>query len=554
MSYALLEFNWKGQAGQIVKIPIVTSISMTATATLSEAKTYIYGYKQNFCMDTGTALRINLSCMRVNPIDYSDSKTASMDKWSNAVWFRNLESLLDNWQNNGMEGNVRAGGFHVKYFSDDEALYPNFDYNVFLSGSLGLTYDTDTIKFSLPLAVARMNGEGGTVPTVTLTLKSNVPSLESTITVSKGYYMEVPSEPDGWLSEKPGFIVKGWDTSPDATTVVYEKGSYVVWNSNTTLYAVWGGVKDIRVWNIGDEAKYIVQDKSAYITAYLVGGGGGSGRPANKGLYPKTVSRWKGLCIPGGAGGSGYVNILNFSVSEGDIITADVGKGGAAGINKYNHGNHVAAEDGGRTTMYKNGAIMGYANGGSAGKQSDLAYEQTTSEITYVSYPGAGGSKEYAGGSSPSSTGGKGTDGSTTSVAASAGTVGKGSIGYTWSHSGSSSSLNNGDLDCRGGGGGAAAGLNLTLYDNTGIYGTYTSRGGDGFNIGDNVDDDPMAFHDIVFWRSDLPESANGTIGGGGGGGCTCNYGGYPTTGQHWMEMWGGKGGDGIVILVVRDE
>ncbi len=551
MSYAVLEFNWKGQSGTTVKIPIITSVSMTATATLSEAKTYVYGYKQNFCMDTGTALRINLSCVRVNPRDYTNSKSGSMDKWSNAVWFRNLESLLDNWQNNGMVGNVRAGGFHVRYYSDDESLYPNFEYNVFLTGSLSLTYDTDTIKFTLPLVVARMDGDGGNVPTVTLTLKSTVPALESKVTVSKGYLMEVPSEPDDWLSEKPGFIVKGWDTSPSATTVVYTKGSTVVWNSDTTLYAVWGGVRDIRVWYVGSEAKYIVSDKSAYITAYLVGGGGGAGRPANGARRPSASVTWIGLCIPGGAGGSGYVNIVNFSVSEGDIITASVGKGGSTGINRYNHGQHVAAEDGGKTEIFCNGASKGYALGGKAGGQSDFSVEVTTKDVTYTSYPGSGGAKEYAGGSSPSSSGGKGTDGSTSS--SSAGDVGKGSEGRIEKNGGSTYESRNYNIDCRGGGGGAASSLNLTLYDNTGVYGVYTSKGGDGFSMGDNVADIRGA-KNYSCWRSDVPSSANGRLGGGGGGGCAGNWGGSTATSQFWEEMRGGNGGDGIVILVVRDE
>ena len=245
----------------------------------------------------------------------------------------------------------------------------------------------------------------------------------------------------------------------------------------------------------------VLADKSVEITYLLVGGGGGGG----------------GCC--GGGGGGAQVVEGSVSLSPGDVLTVEVGRGGFpiknAGYSKYLFPNIYmvgqkleagtssgSSSQGGTTRLILNGNTanpIASAIGGGGGAY----HESQAPTIENAGSGGNGASHTYApgGGSMWASGGapvagdhaGNGADGCSTCIA--------------------------GEIRYFGGGGGGGAGDNAKT----------TSGGIGGIGGGGNGTD---WNHQFIGYPGE-----DGTGGGGGGG---PNAGGY---------IDGGKGGDGIVIL-----
>lgn len=513
---ARLRIRKKGDTEEtVIDLPPVQTYEYSFQSSLTEISTMVYGYRNNFCMDLGNTLRINVSFERINPQPYSDD-SKDPDVWSNGKWYRYLESCLDYWQNNAMDVDdptVQAGGARFEFVPDDLELFPIQGYNVFVIGNLNMTYKTvQTITFTIPMVASRMIGNAKPLEKVTLYLRTYVMNTETIfkteVTVPKGYNVPVPECPSAFYDKQPGKIFIGW---VDESGRAYSAGSSVVWTGDTVLFANWKSAQEVHVYSeekfVGVETPLTVPLGITRAVAYVVGGGGGAGGSA----VAATGTDISGTrtFMKGGGGGAGQAKKLSErEVYPGDILTIYVGRGGTGGTNKTEGGgiNSTDGGDGKASYILVNGIGWdGDVKGGAGGKSTRNG--------------GAGGQQYMPGGSYDANTL-DGADGATASpnVAKYAGKKGAG----TYHKSG----INNSKKYYKhGGNGGGAAAFRWRFSDNDGNWypsstGYYTSVGGNG--------EDYVAETDAT----------DGELGGGGG------------SGYKEDSFRSGAGGHGAVIVV----
>ena len=485
--------------------PIVKSITSDINVNLSEFATIIYGYENNFCMDMGTSQKFTLQVERVNPPDYDDS-LRDKSRWSNGKWYRELESMLDFWQNFGGytgDDKTRSGGFVFRFVPIDTTLYPTVTKNVFVNGSIALKYSMQKITFSLPLQVATTNGESANADMITLTLHPNGLDGAQTTTVQypRNTSMLAPEAPSSWNQYMESVMLDGWSDSPSATTASYLAGNRYTWTDDMDLYAIWRAPIMFEWWDSTESKSFDMPSGASRAQFICVGGGGGAG--GGEGRETSTV--WdQGEICPGGAGGSGYVTTYTANVSPGDVIRFEVGAGGVGGGRRNN------GREGGTTRVYRNESpITGATARGGAG---GAASARSGNSIRDPLVAGTGGSYDNAGGMS-STDGSPGTDGAD----GDGGIGGKGVAGATYD-----------DWMYFGGGGGAAADLNRTIRFG-GEDHTFQSKGGDGFTR--------------LTYAEAATEEHTGRWGGGGGGG-------YAYISDLYA-YYGAPGSNGLIVMVV---
>ncbi len=460
----VLAFNYPAKAGRgavkkTLNIPLVTDVERSVNVNLTELPTIIYGCRSNFCMDLGATEKITFKCERVNPFPYNDL-SLDPDEWSNGKWYRHLEDLFDRWQNFGLDGNgEKTGGCTMRFTPADSTLVAPIEGNVFLIGSLNMSYSVQRLSFSLPLQLASMKVTGGAVSKVTLTLKTNTTSqgtLSTTYEVLQGFPVTVPL-PDEWTDVKEGNVFMGWEYSggyiPD--------GSVHTYTSAMTLTARWRGPLDAVF--ITSSQDYTIPSGVDYIKVYAIGGGGGAGGMShttiNDGVAGDRFIMW-----PGGAGGSGEVQTGSASVSQNSVLSITIGEGGKAGTN-MGPASKRSGTNGGQgkaTVVLRDGNSFVRAEGGAGGFGTVL--NSGTGGAPGTSYCSGGSAEE---------------DGQTTSpnIEGNVGKAGKASTTYT---TGSYPRL------YRGGGGGGAAAFYYRFDTEAGMRpesGYYESRGGAGSTV-----------------------------------------------------------------------
>ena len=500
----------------IITLPTIQTYEYSFQSSLTEISTMVYGYRNNFCMDLGNTLRINVSFERINPQPYDDYQEEDPTKWSNGKWYRYLESCLDYWQNNAMDVDdptVQAGGARFEFVPDDLELFPIQGYNVFVIGNLNMIYNAvQKISFTIPMVASRMIGESKPIQIITLTLKTYVLDSTGTFTKTrtepKGFSVPVPVCPNEFYLYQPGKIFLGW---VDGNGKEYSAGSSTIWNDDTTLFARWKGAEEVHVYIeekfVGVETPLTVPVGITRAIAYIVGGGGGAGGSA----VAATGTDISGTrtFMKGGGGGSGQARTLSErEVYPGDVLTIYVGRGGSGGTNKgEDEGiNSTNGGDGEPTYILINGIGWdGEAKGGSGGQATRNG--------------GAGGQLYMPGGSYDDSTL-NGMDGSTEAPNEDK-YAGKRGQGTTYK-SGINDKI---EYFKHGGNGGGAAAFRWRFSDNDGNWypsstGYYTSKGGNG--------------QDYV----NETYATDGELGGGGG------------SGYKEDSLRSGVGGHGAVIVV----
>ena len=512
-----------GATTQEFHFPIVSSIEDTFSASLTTLPTIVYGVENNFCMDLGVTRRFSIKVERVSPVDYYNNSSDS-DRWSNGEFYTRLRDAFDFWQNFGYDGSSRKGGFTVQFVSGDEELYPSFSENVFFNGTMSPSFNVQKMTLTLPFVVATQNGEGGGgVPNVSIimhTTDNKGTEYTETRSVPSGFRTTIPTYPTDWLTLRLGLGIAGWDTDSSADTVRYHAGDEIVPTEDVHLYAVWRTPIAVFVWDVrGSEGTYNAPADSSFVTIIAIGGGGWGGLcdwdPNRYGQNPQ------GYCIPGGAGGSGYMTIRQIDVFPGDVFTCSVGRGGFL----ESSGNNQSPTS---TQVMINGNLAAEGRHGVNGGNASY----TTGEGGVA---GRGGSGEYAGGTSvigsPPYSNATGSDGEYDGIS---GIPGKGS---TEIGADGSAAVHWAMLP---GSGGGAAPLDAYFTDIHGnrypASGNYTSKGGDGFNDPDSYSSD----------------TCDGVFGGGGGSGSRLyrSIGGSGET----RDYAGARGGDGFAVALIFSE
>ncbi len=507
--YSFPDKGGRGSISGTLNLPLITNIERTANVNLSEMPTLIYGAENNFCIDLGATEKVTFKCVRTCPIPYDDSSDdpVNADKWSNAKWYRYLEKIFDRWQNFGMHEGVNTGGVYLIFKSIDTSLYPDLKCNVFLAGSLGLSYDVQKISFNLPFQLGNMQMKDVDIKYITLTLKSEYSSESgsgtrtATLEVLPNTPQQIPfPSTGGWSStmvEGKTFI--GW-TRSDGTFIA--DGATYIFGSSETLAAVWVGAI-YATYFIEDNHNYLIPCNANRMVVYAVGGGGGGGGSVE---YGWTIGTSTAISEnAGGGGGAGEAVIYTTNAWMNEKLDITIGQGGTGGTNRlvtgYNN-QPTAGGTGGDTIIKCESGTVITARGGSGG---GAAYNPANPYQGRDGTPGL----QYVSGGAP------GKDGS----------VGSPNVSSNRGLGGADGKNSYGDVK-GGGGGGAAAFYYAANYGSIRLpqSGYFESKGGHGrsYDSDGNV----------------TREASSGQIGGGGGSGYTKN-------GERTAE-----GSPGMVLIV----
>ena len=379
-------------------LPTISNIETAYYANLSELPTIIMGFRNNFIIDLGTTEKISLTMKRVNPRSYNDN-SSNPDNWSNGKWYRELEEIMDFWQNFGRSStNRRTGGFLFHYTPSDTSLYPVIDKNVFLNGSLSVQYSTEYMVVQMNLTVARMEGgDAGTGNFVTIILHPGVSDVDDyEYTTAAGVASEYPGVPVSWGDINPGYVCTGWASSSGQTQVEFRPGDSVIWQMQDEpyeLWAVWTGPKDIYVMASAGTASLRVSSlrdgpNISSMQYYVVGAGGGAGGCGYRGAISAAYNN------AGGGGGAGGCETNMIEVSPDCIISITVGAGGNHGGNAgtWVSGNGDSGGSGGASSIVASDGTFNITarggDGGSGGTHGSTSNPQIT----------RGGQQVYAGG------------------------------------------------------------------------------------------------------------------------------------------------------------
>lgn len=385
-------------------LPIVTSIEMSMTVSLTEMDTIIYGYENKFIIDLGTVQRYNITMERVNPFPYDDSDDAPPEMWSNGKWYNVIESMLNKWQTLFRSTNGELmGAFYYRFNSSDTELYPNINKTVMLIGTLGVSYKgLQKMEITLPLTVAKLPGATSQAQTMTVTFTSGSGSGASfTREYLVGFSQPFPSVPADWTAPTNSAFAYWTATGSGGIEYRGTPNTNIVWDESTptTWVAHWAEPLWVQVrTSATTEMITIPENLRGQVTscvAYAVGGGGGAG--GGRAFQLGTTSGWYQMA--GGGGASGEARSNRFDILNG-IYTIDIVVG--AGGNSPDHisisgGMGDDGGNGGESSVTYNRVPRVTAAGGAGGKGANATgYNQMHGGAGGVGNPNGG---SYSGGS-----------------------------------------------------------------------------------------------------------------------------------------------------------
>lgn len=468
-----------------MELPIVSMIEDSYTATLQEYSTVMYGYGERFIMDMGVSERLTLKIERPNPPDYDDTQDDDQSKWSNGRWYRELEDMLNFWQNLGrdMDSHAWTGGLRL-YFRPPAGyreLYPLIEKNVFLLGSINVNHGTTVQKLTLtlPFVVGRMTSEGSTIASVEVRFEPNPPSGYQMEGFTKSYPLGtaqvLPSSSMEWDNIAANHVFFYWSPNPTEQSgeARYFPGDLVD-PGVTTWYGRWSApfkTVVIRTYEDADEVvdspigggsgSISVPEGASYAKIIAVGSGGGGGSGAGYGalIGDKYYSA-------GGGGGSGDVVTMTISVSSGDVFGYGLFAGGKGAENSA-LADGADGSPGKPTVVLLGGEAIITARGGDGGGKNTASKTGTIAK---------GGTAVRPGGDSAS--GFEDTDRASDGASFDANGIAdnRGGKGAVSEHNTGSIGETNWQM---GGGGGGAADIYTRLTLDSGVI-SVISMGGDG--------------------------------------------------------------------------
>ena len=527
----------------------IQNINITYDSKLTVIPIVCYGYSGTFAMDLGVSKSISFSYIRVQPcgkitingvthdLPYND--TPNSNYWSNAKWIKKLREFTDRWQ-------MRTNGciFYLKRpndprlangFTDED---PMSDFIEEIDGEN--CYITSTpIKYleghpydfqgTLSLKMGTLYPKQTPVNTTQVVLR-----LDQNDSEDMRYYLQFPKGTAALVPPIPA----AWSLFKVGTDTKYVSKLYVLGENNTKTYiesktyfdpdtydTIYGEVTlvdvDSQVLSVSSASQGSIIIRpfpdaiSATITIYAIGGGGGGG--GGMYIFETSQSVTKAVCAGGAGGASGCYQTEWYDVLGGDVsytLSYVVGAGGGGGeTGRINHSNSTNGSPGLETTVSINGTPVITALPGNGGARATTQYSpgiwtdrpaQYSPYSSYLGGDGGRGSEEPDG-----SRNGENGDGSSAGIG------------------GERKDESDTAIYRCGGGGGGGSGVSFPIAEGYTIRGGY----GRGVNINDAVN----------------PNIVNG-LGGGGGGGGSYASGNY-TVGR----FNGGKGGDGILHVIVRN-
>ena len=406
----------------------IQSIEENDTAVLTEISTVIYGFEDNFCMDTGTVQKYTVTLERTQVADADDTGDFSNQaNWSNGHWFNMLKFFIERWQNlnygvfNG--SNVRTGGFrfHFEPGKEDKRsgvsysdLYPVIDKYVFVLGSVSMSMSDSNLQYirvTIPLTVGSMvrltQSSSSSGHAVTYALNSGS-SVRMTMTYPEDMDYPVANVPLSWFIDYRTTIgLKTFDYWLAGSTPKYpgEIASSDIssmaghWVDPELVFDVKYGMSETSMLSKESDSEYRLTSagksrisSASRVRIWVVSGGGGGGG----GYYSNQM----GIINTGGGGGSGgfFTGSFGFTATDLDTIIFQVGNGGSGGSENGDSGGNtsITMQYGSSSTQITN------IPGGSGGKRGKLGGN------------GAGGAGSPIGGSAGSDAKGlRGGDGGT---------------------------------------------------------------------------------------------------------------------------------------------
>lgn len=361
-----------------IDLPIVSSIEMGITVSLTELETIIYKYRNRFIIDLGNVQKFNVTVERVNPPDYDDSLT-DRAKWSNGKWYKELETALDVWQNFMYDMELtsnQVGGFRFHYEPTDEEFLPVIDKNVFMVGTMNVSRkDMQTLRIQIPLTVGKMTGIAGTANTTSVDFLPGLAEGDTfTQVFPNGFEVPMPSPSSDWI-EPENCRFEYWTSDSQSRYA----GEMVVWSSSLPRRWTASWKEPLKVDLITESTEYEIPEGARTLYFIAIGGGGGAGG------YGGTRNGIEYDRSSGGGGGSGETVDDTWDVSLGGIVTITVGSGGNSPGATFPDGLDGGA--GGNTVVTYAGLIK-TAKGGDGGQG-----------FVSVTESARGGQRYYAGGS-----------------------------------------------------------------------------------------------------------------------------------------------------------
>jgi len=214
-----------------------------------------------------------------------------------------------------------------------------------------------------------------------------------------------------------------WNTRQAISEPIQYAYSPIVSNSVSEKKSVWKqvfgntGTRRFNVSNknrytVGGQYKYTVPEGVTSMTFDIIGAGGSGGDGAGAG----------GSSDGPRGGFAGIVASLTISVTPGEILTFNVGKGGAS----VSYGSGLAGNSGTKTSIYRGNTLLLSAAGGAGGGRNTSGTSLSKGTDSALPFNGKGGTFTWGGqgGSGTLGSGGGGVDGS-----ASGKTSGKGGDG-----------------------------------------------------------------------------------------------------------------------------
>lgn len=363
---------------------MIRKIDDDINVSLTEMSTMVYGVDNRFIIDLGTTQKFTITLVRVNPPDYDDRASSPL-RWSNSKWYDNLQRFFDVWQNKLQdESGETVGGYQFYFESPPDAvdLYPNINKEVFLSGTLQVSFDVGKMTLSIPLQVARMKGDSTPVSKNTITYVSPFDDDESvSYQYPTGTAVIVSTPPSRWFNNHPLFTFEGWNTSQSGTGATYQPGDVIPsLTRDMSLYATWSEKGQLAVITSSDTID--IPSGAVQVQIYAVAAGGGSGGYHGGGIYANI---WHG-----GAGGSGASVVTVIPIPAGTkTLKAIVGKGGSGGdYSRTGVGDN--GEDGEDTIVYLDDSEVIHLQGGKGGKGAGIK-SSFPDEIHIQGFGGLGG-------------------------------------------------------------------------------------------------------------------------------------------------------------------
>lgn len=363
-----------GSPTHILHLPFVQSIEEVDSAQITEISTIVYGYDNNFVMDTGTVQKYTITFMRVQPAVVRDTDDFNdQSKWSNGHWFKMFKRFTEKWQNlNYGMNSQRQGGFTLHFSPGSETyrsnvsyadLFPNIDCNAFILGAVTMQMTGNNLqymKISLPLTVGSMvrvpQQRGGH----NVTVLPNIPGYSGyTVTYPVGWDFPAPHPRLEWFDAEWLNYFTYWNSGIYPGQIVTSSVNYLTANWKAPY---WVGLftadaeinfhkininsgGSVPSWSYEDDFTIPALADASMIRVWVVGGGGGGGFGEYQ--YGNTAFQYGG---GGGSSGGFATTQAAFDPNDDSLhsIRITVGSGGY-GQNRLNL--NGKADDGGGSSV-----------------------------------------------------------------------------------------------------------------------------------------------------------------------------------------------------------